>query len=43
VATVDWDAASLAGAFVLGAVIAVVATLHLVRTIFGMRKDRDRD
>jgi hypothetical protein len=40
----DWDAATLAGAFIFGAVLAAVATLHLARTIFGIvRKDRDKE
>ena len=42
-AGVDWEAISLSGAFIVGAVLATVATLHLVRTILGIRKPSDKE
>ena len=41
-AGVDWEAVTLAGAFIVGAVLATVATLHLARTILGIRRDKEQ-
>ena len=42
-AAVDWTAVTIAGGFITGAIIATVATLHLARTIFGIRDKHDKD
>jgi len=34
-AEVDWDAVTLAGAFVLGAAFATLATIRVMRAVFG--------
>jgi len=43
-AAVDWQSVHLAGAFVLGAVFATIATIRITRTVAGMlREQRRRD
>ena len=41
-AGVDWEAVTLAGAFIVGAVLATVATLPLGRPLRGNRKPSDK-
>ena len=46
VAGIDWQNVDLAGAFVLGAIVATVATIRIVRAVSMMLRDeqrRDRD
>jgi hypothetical protein len=43
---VDWDNVNLAGAFIIGAVLATIATIRIVRAVSSTlreerRKDRD--
>jgi hypothetical protein len=42
VADVDWANLNVAAAFVLGAVLATIATIRIVRAVFGVRRDEAR-
>ena len=44
IAGVDWDNVNLAGAFVIGAVLATIATIRIFRVIAGtVRAERRKD
>ena len=46
IAGVDWTTVNIAGAFVVGAVLATIATIRIFRVVFGVRRDegrKDRD
>lgn len=43
VAAVDWSSLTVAGAFVLGAVVATVAVLRLVRSVAAVLRAEMRD
>ena len=46
VAGIDWDNVNLAGAFIIGAVLATIATIRIFRVIAGTARDerrKDRD
>lgn len=42
VAGVDWDSVNIAGAFVVGAVLATIATIRIFRVVFGERRREAR-
>lgn len=42
-AEVEWNAVTLAGAFVLGAVLGTVAVIRLVHVVFGITERQRRD
>lgn len=41
-AAVDWDSFTVAGAFILGAVFAAVATIRIMRAVVLLLSRRDR-
>ena len=41
-AGIDWQNVDLAGAFVLGAIVATVATIRIVRAVSVMLRDEQR-
>ena len=41
-ADVDWANLNVAAAFVLGAILATIATIRIVRAVFGVRRDEKR-
>lgn len=46
IAAIDWENVNLAGAFIIGAVLATIATIRIMRVVSGAfrserRKDRD--
>jgi formate hydrogenlyase subunit 3/multisubunit Na+/H+ antiporter MnhD subunit len=42
IAGVDWDSVNIAGAFVVGAVLATIATIRIFRVVFGERRREQR-
>ena len=41
-AGIDWDSVNIAGAFVVGAVLATIATIRIFRVIAGTARDERR-
>jgi hypothetical protein len=42
VAAVEWDAVTLAGAFILGTVFATIGVLRVIRAVFAIRRREER-
>jgi hypothetical protein len=41
-AAVNWDSVNIAGAFVVGAILATIATIRIFRVVFGVRRQEAR-
>jgi len=42
-AGIEWDNVNIAGAFVIGAVLATIATIRIFRVVFGERRREQRN